>query len=320
MPLQIRSATTDDAGPACTVLHASITHCCVDDHHGDPATLAAWLRNKTPEQVRAWILSPDHHAIAAIADGLQVGFALSSRAGEVLLCYLLPQARFSGVGKAMLAAIEERARADGVHALRLDSTATARPFYLRNGFVEKGRPTVVFGMQSHPMEKALTSVRTDDAVSIALVPASQADFEALAAIRVEAMRESLERLGRFDPVRAWERLRSGFAPEHTRHIEIRGERVGFVVVKPHADHLLLDHLYIRPGHQGAGIGSQVLRLALAQAAALGLAVKVCALKHSDANRFYQRHGFALIAQEDFDNHYLRQADALAPTPPRSPTP
>ena len=155
MPLQIRTATTDDAGPACAVLHASITHCCVEDHRGDPAALTAWLRNKTPEQVRGWILSPDHHAIAAIADGLQVGFALSSRAGEVLLCYLLPQARFNGAGKAMLAAIEERARADGVHALRLDSTATARAFYLRNGFVQKGRPTVAFGMQSHPMAKTL---------------------------------------------------------------------------------------------------------------------------------------------------------------------
>lgn len=320
MPHQIRSATADDAGPACAVLHASITHCCVDDHHGDPVALAAWLRNKTPAQLRVWILSPDHHAITALADGRQVGFALSSKAGEVLLCYLLPQARFTGAGKAMLTALEEHARVDRVHALRLDSTATARSFYRRNGFVEKGLPTVAFGMQSHPMEKTLTSLRAHDAASIALVPASQADFECLVAIRTEAMRESLERLGRFDPVRARERLRSGFAPEHTHHIDVSGERVGFVVVKPRADHLLLDHLYIRPGHQGTGIGSQVLHLVFAQAAALGLAVKVGVLKHSDANRFYQRHGFALIAQEDFDNHYLRQAAGMAPLPPGSPTP
>lgn len=236
MPQQIRTATADDAGPACAVLHASITHCCLDDHHGDPAVLDAWLRNKTPAQLRGWILSPDHHAIIAVAGGRQVGFALSSKTGEVLLCYLLPDARFTGHGKAMLAAIEEHARADGVHALKLDSTATARSFYLRNGFVEKGRPHVGLGLRSHPMEKDLTGVRTEEAASVALVPASQADFESLVAIRTEAMRESLERLGRFDPVRARERLRSGFAPEHTHHIDVSGERVGFVVVQPGADH------------------------------------------------------------------------------------
>lgn len=148
---------------------------------------------------------------------------------------------------------------------------------------------------------------------MALVPVDlgHADLDALVAIRIEAMRESLERIGRFDPDRARERFRSGFAPEHTRHIEVRGERVGFVVTKPCSDHLLLDHLYIKPAHQGAGIGSQVLRLVFDQAASLRLPVKVGALQQSDANRFYQRHGFALIAQGDFDNYYLRPAGSAA---------
>ncbi|PZQ00553.1 MAG: hypothetical protein DI587_07030 [Variovorax paradoxus] len=66
---RIRTATADEADPACAVLHASITHCCVDDHHGDPVALDAWLRNKTPAQLRAWILSPHHHAITAFAGG-----------------------------------------------------------------------------------------------------------------------------------------------------------------------------------------------------------------------------------------------------------
>ena len=36
------------------------------------------------------------------------------------------------------------------------------------------------------------------------------DFEPMADLRAEALRESLERLGRFDPVRVRERLRSAF--------------------------------------------------------------------------------------------------------------
>ena len=52
-----------------------------------------------------------------------------------------------------------------------------------------------------------------------LAPVALSDFDAMVAIRIEALRESLERFGRFDPVRARERLAAGFAPEQMRHIE-----------------------------------------------------------------------------------------------------
>lgn len=72
------------------------------------------------------------------------------------------------------------------------------------------------------------------------------------------MKESLERIGRFDPVRARERFVVGFEPSATRHIVVTGQRVGFVVVKARPADLLLDHLYLRPMTQGRGIGSAVL--------------------------------------------------------------
>ena len=144
---------------------------------------------------------------------------------------------------------------------------------------------------------------------ITLTTASQSDFEELVAIRIDAMRESLERLGRFDPARARERFAAAFVPEQTRFIEVHGKRVGFVVTKPRPDHLLLDHLYIMPGQQGAGIGSQVLLRVFEEAQSLGLGVKVGALKQSDSNRFYQRHGFVLVEQGEFDNYYVRPVRA-----------
>jgi GNAT superfamily N-acetyltransferase len=143
--------------------------------------------------------------------------------------------------------------------------------------------------------------------SITLAPADETDFEALVAIRIEAMRESLERIGRFDPVRARERFRSGCSPEHTRHIVVGDENVGFVVTKPLEQHLLLDHLYVRPAHQQRGIGAKVLQFVFVQAQSLHLPVKVGALRESDSNRFYARHGFQLVEQGEFDNYYLRQA-------------
>ncbi len=145
------------------------------------------------------------------------------------------------------------------------------------------------------------------ALDLRLSPAGEGDFEALLSLRLAAMRESLERVGRFDPQRARERLSRGYLPAYTRHIQQDGELVGFVVVVPREHDWLLDHLYIHPSAQGAGVGSWVLAEVLKEADAQHKAVSVTALKHSDANRFYLRHGFVLQAEGEWDLYYLRSA-------------
>ena len=134
------------------------------------------------------------------------------------------------------------------------------------------------------------------------------DVEALISIRIAAMRESLERIGRFDPQRARERFLSSFDPERTRHIVVDGQRIGFVVTTRQPGWLALDHLYIDPGWQGRGVGAGVLAEVFGEARALGLPVRVGALKQSDSNRFYQRHGFELVEESEFDLYYVRPAD------------
>ncbi len=118
---------------------------------------------------------------------------------------------------------------------------------------------------------------------------------------------SLERIGRFDPSRARERFRESFASQHTRHIVVGGQRVGFVAVKPLDDLLLLDHLYLLPAAQGRGVGSAVLAVVFAEAAQAGKALRVGALRGSDSNRFYVRHGFQLVEESTWDLHYVRPA-------------
>ncbi|QHD08092.1 GNAT family N-acetyltransferase [Pseudomonas sp. R76] len=141
---------------------------------------------------------------------------------------------------------------------------------------------------------------------VRLVLALPSDVDDLVAIRIEAMRDSLERVGRFDPVRARERFVSGFEAHSTRYIEVAGDRVGFVVVKRHPNELVLDHLYVRPSAQGAGIGAAVLTHIFKEADAAALPIKVGALKQSASNRFYIRHGFQLVESSEFDNYYVRQ--------------
>lgn len=136
-------------------------------------------------------------------------------------------------------------------------------------------------------------------------PVSAADFESLLAIRIAAMRESLERLGRFDPERARSRLQKTFEPEHTWAINQNGQCVGFYALRPDGQDLRLDHLYIVPAAQGLGLGGQVLRHILQGADNRGLHVRVGALRNSDSNRFYQRHGFVQTGESEWDIEYLR---------------
>jgi GNAT superfamily N-acetyltransferase len=131
------------------------------------------------------------------------------------------------------------------------------------------------------------------------------DLEGLVELRLAAMRESLERIGRFDPVRSRERFASSFDPAHTRHILADGQRVGFIVVKPRADGLLLDHFYVSPAHQGRGIGGRVLAAVLADADARQLPVHLGALRESASNAFYLRHGFLPISESEWDIFYRR---------------
>ena len=130
-------------------------------------------------------------------------------------------------------------------------------------------------------------------------PVAEADFEALLALRIAALRPSLERLGRFDPQRARERLRAGFAPEFMLHICDDGGRVGFMTLRPLASGWRLEHLYVEPRLQGRGIGSWVLKEVQSRRAD----VELSALKESDANRFYLRHGFVVTGESEFDIDY-----------------
>ena len=139
------------------------------------------------------------------------------------------------------------------------------------------------------------------------------DFDAMADLRAEALRESLEHLGRFDGTKVRERLRSAFVPDCMRHIVWDGQRIGYLTLipRPNAPELRLHHLYIRPGHQGRGVGQWALDWVKEQAVAQGRDVTLGALRESAANRFYVRHGFQLVEEQEFDLEY-RWSPSAAP--------
>ena len=63
-----------------------------------------------------------------------------TKAGEITLNYVSPDARFRGVSKALIERLEAQARELGLDRCALNSTGTARQFYLSLGYQEQITP------------------------------------------------------------------------------------------------------------------------------------------------------------------------------------
>ena len=156
MSITIRKAVPDDAAAACDVLRRSIRQLCVADHRNDEGDLRAWLANKTPDNVHAWLTSPHNHCVVAVGEAGVCGVAMVGRDGMVLLCYVAPEVQYLGTGKRMLAALEAVAAGWGLKSIQLESTLTAKPFYERMGYSSAGEPVVAFAAQrAFPMRKTI---------------------------------------------------------------------------------------------------------------------------------------------------------------------
>lgn len=153
-----------------------------------------------------------------------------------------------------------------------------------------------------------------------LIPATVEDFDRLLQLRLRCMRESLERIGRFDEWRAYDRFRNSYRPHYTRLIMTpNGRMAGCVAMGPVDGHLLLEHFYVEPEQQDKGLGSAVLRQLLSEADAARLPIRLSVLQQSEAGRFYARHGFKQTGEDEWDVYYerqpktapVRQTDAIA---------
>jgi GNAT superfamily N-acetyltransferase len=134
-------------------------------------------------------------------------------------------------------------------------------------------------------------------------PVNGEDLEALFELRMDAMRESLTRVGLTDLQHSRERYLLQCKAGAMQHILRDGVRIGFVQLIPADDHLHLVQLFLRPDAQGGGVGTWVLDWAKSHNQDLTLTT----LKFSAANRFYQRHGFEQVGEGEFDNEYLWKA-------------
>lgn len=136
-------------------------------------------------------------------------------------------------------------------------------------------------------------------------PPSEADFEPLLALRIEVMHEHLERVFRYEPSRARRIFREGFDEPGMRLIMLGEERVGCVGFRIGTGEIKLDSFYLARHLHNSGLGTRILEVLLDEADALGLPIRLEVLRGSPADRFYLRHGFVKIAEDDIEAEYER---------------
>lgn len=149
-----RRARSEDAAAAIDVVRRSIESSCKADHQDDPATLSAWLSNKTPANFVAWIGDPENHCVIAECEGRLCGVGLLHRSGKIRLFYIDPDQQRHGAGHAIHAALEGQAHAWKLPCLHLDSTAHACAFYESLGYRSTGPACPRVGvLRCFPYEK-----------------------------------------------------------------------------------------------------------------------------------------------------------------------
>jgi len=157
--LAVRDAVVGDAPAMCEVLKRSISELCYLDHGNEPTILSQWLRKKTPKLIAEWIEESANSVLVAFEQNTILAVGAVTDEGEITSNYVSPDARFRGVSKALLNALEERAKERGNERCKLTSTETARRFYHEQGYEETGPPDCKYGTSSgYPMSKPLIRV------------------------------------------------------------------------------------------------------------------------------------------------------------------
>jgi ribosomal protein S18 acetylase RimI-like enzyme len=84
--------------------------------------------------------------------------------------------------------------------------------------------------------------------------------------------------------------------EDVRVIGVDGLDVGWFQARESSSEILLQQLFIAPGHQRAGIGTAVFRALLAGWTTSGKPVVLTVLKNNPARRLYERLGFSVVGE------------------------
>ena len=129
--MHVRTATLEDRD-AILRIHAQAIRRIVAQPYA-AAQIEAWVAFPAPEGHEAELRSG--HVFVAEEDGRIVGYGrFDADSGEVEATYVAPGAQGRGVGAALLAESEARARRAGFRAIHVSASLNAVEFYRHAGF------------------------------------------------------------------------------------------------------------------------------------------------------------------------------------------
>jgi GNAT superfamily N-acetyltransferase len=302
----IRPARLQDAPQAVEVLRASIAQLCQLDHQDDPETLEQWLRNKTTEHFERWLNASGALVLVAEVEAMVRGVGMIHDSGEIRLCYVYPGFERAGLGRALVEAAERWAEASGIKMLRLQSSATARAFYERLGYVSAGSPTQGFGItQGYPYTKNLAAGRPAASGGPTVRPFRSDEWERYKSLRLSALADSPNAFGstlaaeQVQTDAHWSaRLASGTESRWDRPLvaQIGPEAIGLAWGKIEPTTPEVAHVYqmwVAPACRRLGVGQLLLNDLTAWARAAGARYACLGVTSGDSSavRLYSRVGF-----------------------------
>lgn len=144
--LRVRRARAEDVPIVAEIHRRSILALCATAY--PPEVLQRWVDGRPPDRHRK--LFEQKHVVVCERDGEVLGFGIVDlEGGRVFAVYVTPTAARGGVGRLLLATLEDAARTAGLVRLELHATLNAVPFYERSGFIAEGamRVTLSNGLE-----------------------------------------------------------------------------------------------------------------------------------------------------------------------------
>lgn len=153
--MRIRPYRADDLSPITELFRESVHH--VGARHYSREELEAWA----PAALRPadWQPRLARNSVLIAEDrGEIVGFAELSPDRFIDMIYVHKDRQAQGIASALLAALEAKARGDGIERLETNASRVAKPFFLRRGFSLVAAQVVERGgvqIENFRMEKTL---------------------------------------------------------------------------------------------------------------------------------------------------------------------
>jgi ribosomal protein S18 acetylase RimI-like enzyme len=223
----------------------------------------------------------------------------SNRVGYISDICIMPGFRGRRIATQLLKGIERHLARFGIARIRINSLAenkSARVSYEHAGFAQY---EIVY-------EKTLGTAAT----RTALRPARPEDFDYCARLYFEGMEKIIKELN-LDGAAQIAGFRQRWDVKQVRIVTLDGADTGWLQSFVKDDALFLGQLFVDGSLRGQGIGTELVKGLIGEAACAGLAVTLEVAKINPALRFYERLGFR-ATHEDEHKFYMRR-DLRAPS-------